>query len=732
MKTKFTLKYMAVLLLIVAGYLSACTSMELDSQEFGNEVIETRAMEFVGTSRFYYYYGNERQYLQLNTRYMFVSMADESTVSMLASISSARHQPVSVDIPNEVQSISDRTITARQRFYTTLSFDEAMSEREYLAKLSEISNLVEGVIVAPYFKNKYNDRIGLSNFFYVKLRDLNDIELLEQKAEKKQAIIVHQNEFMPLWWVLSVTENSNYNAMEMANHFHRSRLFQFAEPDFIVEDEFLCANDEHFGLQWGLRNTIQFGGRSIDINICNAWQISTGQGVVVAVFDNGINLLHPDLRFNIHHISFDSESGTLPQRVLGVGVFRDHGTAVAGVIGAKRNNIGIAGVAPNSRIMSVSNSLAGTVLSRERRANGINWAWQHGADIINNSWGSATRHQILDDAINNAVQNGRNGRGSVVIFASGNGGNSSVSYPASLPNVIAVGAINRNGQRATFSQFGSALDIVAPGEGIWTTAYSGYMVDSGTSLAAPHVAGVAALMLSVNPTLRGEEVRNIIERTANRNLPGFTTTQNRANGTWNDRLGHGLVDAYAAVREAIGGRPTVTGPLNICSVGATGTFTIQNVPPGATVRWIADIPLSILYTTPSTVTVVNTPVFTINSRIRAEIIVNGQVIQTLQHNVMTGRPVIHSMDVPNSIRPNVPALFTVSQSGGATTWNTSGGTLNPTTGFNRQYITFPSVGNFTITATVGNACGAVTMSRDVTVTGISPHSVVRCLLEDSP
>ena len=132
--------------------------------------------------------------------------------------------------------------------------------------------------------------------------------------------------------------------------------------------------------------------------------------------------------------------------------------------------------------MSVSNSLQETVLSRERRANGINWAVQNGADVINNSWRSTTHHQIIDDAIDNAVRNGRSGRGSVVIFAAGNSG-SSVNYPASLPNVIAVGAINRYGQRRWDSSFGNALVVMAPGEDIWSTNLGGsYATFSQTSV----------------------------------------------------------------------------------------------------------------------------------------------------------------------------------------------------------------------------------------------------------
>ena len=531
MKTKTII---AILLLALTGYFYSCTGMELESQTVENEKIATRTMGFPETSRFYYYYGNERQYLQLNTRYMFVSVADESIADVLAS-RNIRHQPLSVDIPAEMQqsTMSQAAVGSRTRLYTVLSLDEAMSEEAYLTKLSEISNLSSGIIVAPYFKNRYFDRIGLSNFFYVKLRSLNDIDLLKQKAEEKQATLIYQNELAPLWWVLSVTENSTYNAMEMANHFHRSGLFRYAAPDLMVANiDFLtqqrelgntelfgatnnqpnCANDQHFGVQWGLKNTGQSGGRSgVDINICNAWQLSTGHNVIVAVVDNGLDFdnPHPDLRENIlFNLSFDTESGTSPQRLppprAGYIAPGSHGTSVAGIIAAVKNNdIGIAGVAPHSRIMSISNALRDDIpLTHQRKANGIRWAAQNGADVINNSW-FATSTPVITDAINYAVTRGRNGRGSVVIVASGNVNSSTVNFPSSLPTVMAVGAVNRYGQRwhsihsnIVGSNFGTALDIVAPGVTVRSTAIGGgYRDITNTSHAAPHVAGVAALIL---------------------------------------------------------------------------------------------------------------------------------------------------------------------------------------------------------------------------------------------
>lgn len=217
------------------------------------------------------------------------------------------------------------------------------------------------------------------------------------------------------------------------------------------------------------------------------------------------------------------------------------------------------GVAPQSEIMSISHTLSITPDISEELANGINWAWQNGSHIINNSWGdqggqffNQLHSALLEDAITNALDNGRNGLGTILIFASGNH-SPVIDYPAnSNPNIITVGAINSTGNRSNFSGFGNELDVVAPGSNILSAIPSqGTASWDGTSMAAPHVAGVAALILSVNPNLTVQEVNTIIESTAQK-VGGYSYSNNpsRPNGTWDDEMGYGLVDAYASVQEA--------------------------------------------------------------------------------------------------------------------------------------------------------------------------------------
>lgn len=184
----------------------------------------------------------------------------------------------------------------------------------------------------------------------------------------------------------------------------------------------------------------------------------------------------------------------------------------------------------------------------------------------------------LEDAIQSAMTNGRNGLGCVVTFSAGNYDSNTVGYPArSLPDIIVVGALSLSGKRKSSttidnegwwgSDYGTQLDIMAPGVLIYTTDRTGsvgyvsgdYMPNfNGTSSACPHVAGVAALILSVNPNLTQKEVATIIEKTA-RKVGGYSysTVSGRPNGTWHTEVGYGLIDAYAAVMEAQNASTTV-------------------------------------------------------------------------------------------------------------------------------------------------------------------------------
>ena len=293
-----------------------------------------------------------------------------------------------------------------------------------------------------------------------------------------------------------------------------------AEPDILLE-LFRTPNDPRFSDLWGMEA----------IDALGAWEITTGsRDVVVAVIDSGIAVNHPDFwdgaigvyrggnlwenplyhdpqascRYSYGRHGFDFLNNT--------GVLSDttgHGTHVAGTIGAVGNNgIGVTGVAWNVQIATFT--IFG---SRDSQLSyvieAINFADQMGIPIINASWGTPSRSEILHDVIENY-------HGIFIAAAGNSGGNNDASpiYPASfdLPNIIAVAASDRANNRPGFSNFGRySVDIAAPGVNILSTHLNGrYVHQNGTSMAAPHVSGVAALILSEFPDLRPFQVRQAI------------------------------------------------------------------------------------------------------------------------------------------------------------------------------------------------------------------------------
>jgi len=438
------------------------------------------------------------------------------------------------------------------------------------ADISVLEKMEVVKYVAPVFLVGGREEAILSNFIDVRLKNADDIIILEQFAEKYSFDIVGNLVSMPLWFLLSCNKNSSKNALLVANILHETGKFSAVVPDFMTGGGLDCVNDFHFvnGNQWGLNGA--FG-----INYCSARSITTGNpNIIVAVFDQGIYRDIPDIT-NFHPNSFDTQTLTSPSKIYPeyplILTSSNHGTPVASIIGANSNNgLEIAGIAPNCRLMDISNRADTTTFSRLRRADGINWAWRNGADVINNSWSFSDyfTHPVIDEAIDSALQYGRNGKGTVLVFSAGNNGHQEVAYPAnSNPHVIAVGAISSNGQRWGGSNFGDALNIVAPGDNIRIIGFGGF--NSGTSFAAPHVSGVAALILSVNPNLTHQEVKNIIESTA-RKVGGYNyqTTSGRPNGTWHREMGYGLLDAGAAVAMA---RTLCTLPVSFSGTVNTNT-----------------------------------------------------------------------------------------------------------------------------------------------------------------
>jgi len=307
------------------------------------------------------------------------------------------------------------------------------------------------------------------------------------------------------------------------------------------------AKPSELALSWGVKR----------INAPQAWERTTGsQGIVVAVIDSGIDTSAPPLegRFwtNAREIpgnGIDDDQNGYVDDVHGWD-FRDgdacsltgskihwHGTFVAGIIAAQAGPDGIAGVAPGIRLMDIrildSKNLFYST-DWPKFAEAVNYAVDNGARIINLSVYSNGKPPLeFERAIARAID-----RGVIVVGIAGNDGKATVSYPARYPGVLAVSATGQSDRLASFSNYGSEVTIAAPGEKV-TSLFPGGAAgtSSGTSFAAPHVAGALALILSANPRLSSSEAVSLLQKTASDLGPTGRDAQ----------FGAGLVDAGLAV-----------------------------------------------------------------------------------------------------------------------------------------------------------------------------------------
>ena len=293
------------------------------------------------------------------------------------------------------------------------------------------------------------------------------------------------------------------------------------EPNYIVEST-RGTDDPYLGSLWGMSA----------INAPGAWDVNTGSsGVTVAVVDTGIEYTHPDLAANmaintaeVPSNGLDDDGNGFVDDVYGYDFINNdanpmddnfHGTHCAGTIGAVGNNgVGVVGVAWDVKLMPIK-VLSGTGSgSIATVAAGINYAVSRGVKIVSMSLGTSSYSQTLEDAVKNARQHG-----TLIVAAAGNSGQNSDLYPlypaaSTQDNVISVAASTQTDGLASFSNFGAnSVDIAAPGVNILSTTLSqGYTYASGTSMATPHVAGMAAILASVNSSLSYVDIKAALLR----------------------------------------------------------------------------------------------------------------------------------------------------------------------------------------------------------------------------
>jgi subtilisin family serine protease len=392
----------------------------------------------------------------------------------------------------------------------------------------------------------------------------------------------------------------------------------YAEPDYLVHAS-VATNDPQFSVQWNLQNTGQNGGTSgADIHAAQAWGLNTGSAnTIVAVLDTGIDYTHQDLAANVwsaaNGFSITDQKGNLIQCAAGshglnvvIGTCdpqddSGHGSHVAGIIGAVgNNNIGVAGVNWHVQILpckfldaSGSGDLASVIvcldLVKQLKDGGLNVV------ATNNSWGGSNFSQALQDVMAAQLADGI-----LFIAAAGNdfSDNDEIpTYPANvaLPNVISVSATDRFDNVATFSNVGRrTVHLGAPGvEILSTTPNNTYSVFSGTSMAAPHVTGVAALLKAQDPSRDWRAIKNLILAGGDPIASlGQTITQRRLNAygaltCTNSRVQSRVLPVADIVSGSIGS-PIALSFLNINCSQPAGNLSVQISPGGQTVTLTDD------------------------------------------------------------------------------------------------------------------------------------------------
>lgn len=375
-------------------------------------------------------------------------------------------------------------------------------------------------------------------------------------------------------------------AFEMATSavklLNQNPMVDYAEPNYIYRIN-KTPNDPMFGKLWGLKNVGQVdkgaGVVGVDIDAERAWDITTGSNdFIIAVIDTGVDYNHPDLKDNIwtneaeangqpgvdddgngyvddiHGYDFTETAGD-PDPLDDHG----HGSHCSGTIAGRGDDgKGIVGVAWTAKIMAVKFLSASGGGTLEGAIRAIDYATKMGAKIMSNSWGGGGPSDALKEAIQRS-----NAAGALFVAAAGNDGannDESPHYPSNyeVANVLSVAALDNRGALASFSNFGRrTVHVAAPGVNIFSSVVGGvYDTWSGTSMATPHVSGIAALLLANEPGLTNVQLKDRLIRTAR----PLSTIKNKVKSG-------GLVNAYMALQNEVA-PPDANDPANWASMSA--------------------------------------------------------------------------------------------------------------------------------------------------------------------
>jgi subtilisin family serine protease len=426
--------------------------------------------------------------------------------------------------------------------------------------------------ISPVYTNEKQQFVTYQSSFFVKLKKLNDLELVEREAQKIGVEVLGANRF-----------NADMIELKAA-----TGLFAIVSPNLMHTVADCSVNDPRYNLQWNLQNTgtSQQGSGTIgaDMDVEAAWGITTGSpNIKIAIIDSGVDTLHPELLGKLLP-GFDAfDAGTNGYPIPNYDS-DGHGTSCAGIAAATtNNNLGVAGVCQDCQVIPIRvfeyQLLVGEVQpwsTTDVFINGLSWMWQVAdADVASNSWGVPDfllalfpgGDTLVNAVIDDAIEQGRGGLGIPMLFSSGNDGITDTIpiWPARYASTIAVGATSMcdqhksqtscDGESWWAGNWGEGLDVSAPGvriatidmlgtNGFHSTEY--YNSFNGTSAACPNAAGTMGLILSHTPSLPEWLARKVLSSTSEK-VGGYAYSTWKEAGSWSKELGYGRINAFYAV-----------------------------------------------------------------------------------------------------------------------------------------------------------------------------------------
>ena len=470
------------------------------------------------------------------------------------------------------------------------------SAKENLAK--------NGALFPAYLKDGV--KIHVSGMISVKIPGQPDDENAEKWCKKNGLNFIKHHKYTPDWYLVSFDGNPIKKAAELVE----KKIVEAAEPSFFIplRKRAYIPNDPLFKNQWHLHNdgTDSSVSGSDHAHVAEAWEVLKafkgnigGKGVNLAIIDDGFDLDHEDFtgRFTNGYDFADNDNDPTYENGWNPNYSDMHGTCCAGVAGAATDNgKGVSGACPECTLIPIRMDM-NTYSLDDAAYESFEWAADHGADIISNSWGPADNGGAVDmntklkNLVENLATKGRNGKGIIILFAAGNGaedidGVKTKDGFAGNSNVFAIGATNAQGMRVKYSDYGQSLDFMTPSQdfqrcqlendyygqylacdgdfdGIWTidnTGEDGYNSGNyaqgdkkgnytndfgGTSSACPLAAGITGLVLSANPNLTRYEVYQIYVETSDK-VGGVTYSYG-----FNEKYGYGRINACEAVKMAL-------------------------------------------------------------------------------------------------------------------------------------------------------------------------------------